>query len=791
MPSLPTTTTTDKREELTATFRRIVWPQDRVDGRQFLIITVDVDDGKQTVQKSVKGEADPDDLIPGINYKFFGRWGKPKGKYEAAFEFSQVVRQEPHSRGGMVHYLAKYAAGIGPATAAKLWDAFSGEAAKILRTRPDAILERFPGLSKDMIFAASQSLESLAKTEDTRIELATLFEGRGFPAKMIDDVIRLWGINAPRIIRHDPFKLLVNRFAGAGFARCDRLYMDLGLPPARLKRQFACIWRKLQEDTSGHTWFPVSTAKAAIAEHISGIDAEQVDWQRAVKLGVRAGWLKLFQDQNKTWWISERRKAESESRLADAITRIMQAKPIFRWPNADAIEGATTHQRDVARTIFREPIAILGGSPGTGKTTFTAMILGEMRKAMSAHQIAVVAPTNAAAVRIGNSLKARGLDGISCGTVHGTLGVVKSGRDKSGWGFWHTKDNPLPFNLIAIDEASMESADDAADLFEAIPSGALVLVIGDHHQLMPVSHGAPLRDMRAAGIPHAELTEVLRNGGDGLEACRAIRDGRPAKPSQKIDIVRGANWKHWNAGNGKQSLHLLKQIVTKMSGLEVPETDIKPAFTVDPIRDVQVIVALNEKGDANRKAVNELLQQTLNPHGEQVDGVKFRCGDKIIAADKIVLQDVTCEVWDFNPDNENDGQPSSLIVKGEIGFVSHVMKAGVIAEFSGPPRRVFIPRRGDKSSPLDSFELGYAITFHKSQGSQWPIVLLLIDRAANRVACRELWYVGTSRFEVMLCTIGELAVMHQQCRRIALADRKTFLAERLAKFLGSKDAIDE
>lgn len=794
VPAITTEPPQQQLQEMVGIFRRINWSDPAVnEGRRYIIGTVDIDNGETLEQKSIKGTADVSDLLPGIKYRFFGKWGKEKArndgrKFPQPFEFAQYVRQEPHTRGGMCQYIQKVCPGFGYTLAGKLWDAFGPDAAKVLRTDPARVRQALPKIPAVTIEQASEALKLNAATEDVRIELASLFEGRGFTRELPDLLIKKWGIHAPRIVRHDPFKLMVSKLKTCGFNRCDRLYMDLGLPPDRLKRQFACLWRALQEDSNGHTWFSLAMADKAIRESISGVSSENLNWKRAVKLGVRAGWLSVFKSPvDGSWWITERKRADAEERLQKSVAAIMQARPPIAWPEPDSIHGATDHQRDIARSIFLHPIAILGGSPGTGKTTFTAMVLRELCRVAGAANVAVVAPTNAAAARMRQSLERCQLGGVSCGTIHGTLGVTRNGRDKSdaGWGFYHKLGNPLPFKVIAIEESSMVGTEDAADLFDGIAPGTLVLVIGDHHQLMPVSHGAVLRDLRAAGIPHAELTEVLRNGGDGLQACRSTRDGRQPSPSRSVDLRSGGNWCHVHAGNGRQAVSKVVEMATKLHGLKIPAIDDRDAFTVEAIRDIQVIVALNDKGDANRKSLNEALQKALNPHGRQVEGVPFRQGDKVIASEKAALQVIDWpegpEVWDeYTPPDEDDESASyELVVKGEIGRAIYICKAGMVVEFMAPHRMVWCPRKA-----MEMFELGYAVTFHKSQGSQFPIVICVADRAANRVACRELWYVGLSRFESLLITVGELGVMYQQCQRVALLDRKTFLAERLREAIG-------
>lgn len=258
----------------------------------------------------ITGHAAEGELLLGLSYRFFGRWVE-HAKYGQQFQFSHFVKVEPHTRHGVIAYLTKYAPNIGPATAARLWTAFGSNAVEVLRTQPEQAAAAVAGLSHPGAVAAAARLEELAAMEDTKIALTDLFAGRGFPGALIDQLIERWKVTAPARVQRDPFTLLVNNFKGAGFARCDRLYLDLGLDPAKLKRQVICLWHIIHSDMSGSTWFAAKECVRQLGEHVSAV---KVDGIRAVECGVRAGWL-----ARRDSWLAEGKKAASEERLAGRI----------------------------------------------------------------------------------------------------------------------------------------------------------------------------------------------------------------------------------------------------------------------------------------------------------------------------------------------------------------------------------------------------------------------------------------------------------------------------------------
>lgn len=300
-------------EEITGVFNREIVRFDED------ALVADLADGTK-----LKGKAPEGDLIPGVPYKFFGKW-ETHPRHGKQFAFRQYLKTEPHTKYGVVKYLQHSAPHVGPAIAGRLFDAFKQDAVKILRTDPERAASTIKGLTVENAREAAVVLQAQSALEETKIDLMDLFATRGFPHSLVNTVLKKWGIHAPLRIRRDPFSLLVEGFGGCGFARCDRLYTDLGLPLDRLKRQMICLWHAIQEDSSGHTWHSLELIKGKMRRMVAGVS---VDPNKAIKLGVRAKWLSIRKDEAGRWWIATAEKADSEKDLADAIRELQEWAPL-------------------------------------------------------------------------------------------------------------------------------------------------------------------------------------------------------------------------------------------------------------------------------------------------------------------------------------------------------------------------------------------------------------------------------------------------------------------------------
>lgn len=716
--------------------------------------------------RCVTGTFGDDEVSSGVTYRFFGNW-QQHNQYGPQFKCESHVLADKQGRMGIVSYLARgNGLDLSETDARKLYDAFGGTAIEKVRTDPDAAGKI---IGADKAKRASIGLRRMLADEPTRIELFQIFGGRGIPKNAIEACIDKWGATAPARIKRDPFKLLTAEIPGIGFKRADALYLDLGLPPLRLKRQMIAAWHALATKRDGDTWHKMFDAEKAV---IAAVESEKnARFSKAIELGIRAGWLVRREDAAGEW-ITEREKANAEERLARHVKRIMKHEPVLPTYGYGMTNVLTEHQLGIVMELVRNPLFILAGTPGTGKTTSAAQILIRAMHQIGSKNIAVVAPTGKAAVRITESMERFKLP-FKATTIHTKLGV--GGFENSHWRFLRDESVPLDEMLILCDECSMDDTELLASLLAAIPRGGNFIMIGDPYQLPPVGHGAPLRDMIAAGVPCGLLTEIMRNSGAIVEACAAIKDGERPKVYEQGNIETGENLIHINCGDSSEErLTWIAQILKK----------IRADGVYDPVWDVQILTATN----AIRKEFNSAMQDGLNPQpvGVPQENPTFRVGDKIICLKntkaKLMkpLEQYPRKFGDWTP----DALEQAYLANGDMGRVLAVKKTAAIVHFFAPDRVVQImtdrPKKGKDGKDetwAGDFDLAYTITVHKSQGSEQKIVIVVLED--SRVTSREHLYTAISRAKDLCILIGSMQTAMKQVIRVGLADRKTFLVELL------------
>lgn len=383
-------------------------------------------------------------------------------------------------------------------------------------------------------------------------------------------------------------------------------------------------------------------------------------------------------------------------------------------------------------------------------------------------RVAVCAPTGKAAVRITESMAHAGLS-LQAKTIHSTLGVVSV---EGGWVFAHNERCPLEFDYIFVDEASMIDVPLMSALLAA-RGHAHVMFIGDPDQLSPVGPGAPLRDLVAAGVPHGHLKEIHRNAGTIVRACAMLRDKGTLFWDDELDLSKGKNLIHIETAKPEQTIEEIRQILAQA------EVDGR-----DPVWDCQVLVPVNKKSPLGRTKLNEWLQGLLNPAGKQVKGNPFREQDKIVCTRNGDLPKARGDKkW-------ADDSKQVRVMNGELAEVTQVSERYLDAKVQLPPRDVRIPRgqakdqNGDGDDDTDTgcnFELGYSLSVHKAQGSQFPVVIVVIDSYPGaRMLCDRHWiYTAISRATDFCITIGHKAHALDMCRKSHMWKRRTFLREMI------------
>jgi exodeoxyribonuclease V alpha subunit len=332
----------------------------------------------------------------------------------------------------------------------------------------------------------------------------------------------------------------------------------------------------------------------------------------------------------------------------------------------------------------------------------------------------------------------------------------------------------LPYRFVVLDECSMIDTALASAFLQACSRDTHLLLVGDQHQLPPVGHGAFLRDVIAAGVPTATLTEIRRNAGAIVHACAAIKDGTLPDLAGGLDAWPEANLVHLSPGRTPPGEDRTQRIKDK---LDAVYDWLKAQARWDLVNDVQVITARN----ATRQLLNRHLQERLNPDGQKGSPV-FRVADKVICLKNGLLRAANSHVEHYT-------------ANGEIGRVEGFSDKTMIVRLSAPERLVVVYLRNAKwesdepppgteedgtatGSAGGLWDLAYACTCHKYQGSENSVIIMLVE-GAGKLGSRELIYTALSRAQQLCILIGERAELARYIRHQILPERKTFLAEML------------
>ena len=716
-------------------------------------------DGRKVVGEFVEGE-----IVVGVSYRFFGQWRNHE-KFGQQFAADSVVTADDaiQGRAGIVNYLYRSNVGLSRSDAERLFAEFGAATIRTVVESPQAVAALLKSDSKAE--KACNALKKMKFWESTRIELFQLFAGRGVPKSAIQNCIDEWGKAAPKVIRHDPFRMLVAGIPGIGFKRADELYLSLGKPPHRLKRVTLAGWYGLRSSGTGNTWDNRQTINKAM---LAAAPFNAKLYARAIELGIRARWI-MERRVGNDFYYAEWANAQAEERVARHILRIMRHTPF--WPTCGFSDKLSAHQREKIESIIHHPIAILAGAPGTGKTFVSCELLQAVRRVVRDSEIGICAPTGKAAVRITDVLQSKDLP-FAGQTIHSMLGVIGDSGEHSR--FRHDETRPLPYKLVLADEQSMSDVNLMAALLAAIPPGGNLLLVGDPYQLPPVGHGAPFRDMLYAGVPHAILEEIQRQAAKSaiVRGCHEIKNGKLPAVEKKVDLEAGDNLIFVEAKSNDDKIDAIRALLER----------IRARNEFDPIWDVQVLVARNKDTLVSRETLNPFLQRLLNssaydaacdPAGQLHQ--RYLIGDKVICLKNqsgiaVEARENKTDVTSWSPTGD-----SVRLANGDVGRVLAVDRKHVIVAFMAPERIVKLDIEKNKFD----LDLAYACTVHKYQGSEVPVVILPLDEKAGMVSSRNWIYTAISRAKTVCFLIGSMSTIQQMIGRDITRDRRTFLVDVL------------
>lgn len=644
----------------------------------------------------------------------------------------RVDRVLPKTPEGVRAYLGSGSVkGIGPKMAGDIVAHFGEDTLRVLDEAPERLLE-VPGVGKGR---AEAIREQWAKSSAMR-EVMIFLQSRGISPAFAGRIHREYGARAVRIVESDPYKM-ARDIRGIGFRIADRIARAGGMAasdPRRLRSGVEFVLRTGWD--SGHVLLPeaVLTAEstALLEAPETGVEAalgELVDLGRVVRVTSSEGdpgcyLAAALEDEIE---LASRFTALSQAEVGLSVASTADVAEVERWLGFPLAEG----QRGALETVLGQGVAVLTGGPGTGKTT---IVKGVVRFAASrGKKVALAAPTGRAAKRLSEST------GQEASTVHRLLGW-----DPRLGGFTRGADAPLEVDLLVVDEASMLDQTLALALVRALPLGSSLVLVGDVEQLPSVGAGDVLADVIASGvIPVARLDRVYRQAGDSeiVTCAHAVRAGELPAPS----VSPTGEFFFIECSDPERVISTLVKVVTE----RMPE-----AFGLSLESDIQCLTPMNS-GAVGTRALNAALQSAMGLKGPAL--VK---GDRRLHVGDKVMQ--TRNNYDLD------------VFNGDIGVVRGLDAEAVraVVEFDG--RQV----RYDAKS-LDDLSLAYAVTVHKSQGSEFRAVVLVLTTHHFKMLQRNLLYTAITRARERLVIIGNQRALRMAIDGVSETRRHTRLRLRL------------
>jgi len=684
-----------------------------------------------------------------------GRWVSHPD-YGDQFRVEIYEKVMPQTSEAIEKYLASgIVKGVGPATAAKIVERFGEKTLEIIEKTPQRLAE-IKGISP----AKAEAIASALNEQRGLREIVMFLQEYGISPSVCVKIYRAYAHNAIQVIKENPYSLCDDIF-GIGFKTADRIAMKLGIDPVSKFRIKSGIKYILSHAASnGHTYIPENILREKAAEllGVGDVDIEDAlislifDRAAVSEKGKDANNIYLSSFYNAELGVCKRLIALSQTRfeLDDAAFR----DKLEKHQQDEGIELAQ-RQVEAIREAMINGVLVITGGPGTGKTTIIKAIIKLLMG--DGFKVALAAPTGRAAKRMTETA------GFEAKTIHRLLEIGYASLEENELFFQRNENNPIDADVIIIDEMSMVDILLMNHLLKAVRPGTRLILVGDVDQLPSVGPGCVLEDIiRSNVVKTVRLTEIFRQAEESMIIVNAHRINRGEMP-----VLENTNKDFFLVP--RLGLDNIVNTVVDLCSRRLPD-----AYGIDPMKDIQVLSPC-KKGPAGIINLNIELQKVLNPPGrrkaeKESRGYVFREGDRVMQ----VKNNYSLR-WEKLDDRLVDGLG---VFNGDVGMLTRIDEEARMLEVLFDDDRVV----EYDFSILDEIEPAFAITVHKSQGSEFPVVVMPVFQGPPLLMTRNILYTAVTRARNMVILVGDEYSLKKMVENEREALRYTGLLDKLKSF---------
>lgn len=684
------------------------------------------------------------DLQSGESVQAEGVW-KEHSVYGPQLEVKQFEKTMPKTREAIERYLGSGALkGVGPALAKRIVDTFGDETLEIMSREPERLCE-VRGISSKGAMELGAQFQEQTYLRDTMIFL----QQYGITPALSMRIYKQYKENTISVMRTNPYAL-ADQVRGIGFRRADAIAAQMGVVPDAPERIRAAMKYALSEATGdGHVYLSLEELEDRVVQltGITGVDVENMKLQLVMDGQV----VEKKVDGREVLYLTPFYTAEMNAAMK--LAELAE----YSDPQAGSIDSQLAEeekkhgitladqQKEAIREAMHNGVLIITGGPGTGKTTIINIILDILEEGREEYLLA--APTGRAAKRMSEAT------GRSAQTVHRMLEIEFQPGEDTNQTFSRNEENPLEADVIIVDEMSMVDILLMNHLLKAVTPGTRLILVGDMDQLPSVGPGNVLKDLIASEcMPVVRLDRIFRQSDTSRIVSNAHR------------ILHGEYPEFNTPGTDFFFMRRISQEAAAKTLAEVVKTRMPVYAKCSPVEDIQVLTPM-KKSPLGVEQLNLLLQETLNPPSSRKKEIEFR-QNRLREGDKVMQIRNNYNVpWKINNQFGYPLEEGQGVFNGDIGRVLSIDPAGRTVRVRFDDKREV----DYEYTALEELELAYAITIHKSQGTESPIIVLPLLGGSPMLFCRNLLYTAVTRARRIVVIIGD----EDTVRRMVDNDRPT------------------